>query len=49
MALQNLSKTNDLIIHKFDKGNSVVIIDRQHYIKKMDDILSGSKETKFER
>ena len=42
--MQNLSKTNDLIIHKFDKGNSVVIIDRQHYIKKMDDILSGQKK-----
>ena len=34
IALQNLSKNEDLIIQKSDKGNSVVIVDRQDYIKK---------------
>ena len=43
-ALQNLSKNKDLIIQKYDKGNSVVIVDRQDYIKKMYDILSDQKK-----
>ena len=38
-GLQNLSKNKDSIIQKSDKGNSVVIVDRQDYKKKMDDIL----------
>ena len=33
----------DLIIQKSGKGNSVVIIDRQDYVKKMDNILSDQK------
>ena len=45
IALQNLSKTIDLIIEKSDKVNSVVIVDRQDFIKKMDNILSD--QTKF--
>ena len=44
IALQNLSKKKDCIIQKSDKGNSVVIVDRQDYIKKLDDILSDQKE-----
>ena len=38
ISLQNLSRNKDLIIQKSDKGNSVVIVERQDYIKKMDDI-----------
>ena len=34
IALQNLSKDKDLIIQKSGKGNSVVILDRQDYMKK---------------
>ena len=40
IALQNLSKNKDLITQKSDKGNSMVIVDRQDYIKKMDNILT---------
>ena len=43
-ALQNLSKNKDLIIQKSDKGNSVVIVQRQDYLQKMNDILSDQKE-----
>ena len=34
----------DLIIQKSDKGNSVVIVQRQDYLKKMNDILSDQKK-----
>ena len=40
IALQNLSKNKDLIIQKSDKGNSVVIVQRQDYLNKMTDILN---------
>ena len=43
-ALQNLFKSKELIIQKSDKGNSVVIVDRQDYVKKMNDILSDQKK-----
>ena len=42
-ALQNLSKNKDLIIQKSDKGNSVVIVQRQD-LEKMNDILSDQKK-----
>ena len=44
IALQNLSKNKDLIIQKSDKGNSVVIVQRQDYLEKMNDILSDQKK-----
>ena len=43
-ALQNLSKNKDLIIQKSDKGNSVVIVQRQDYLQKMNDVLSDQKK-----
>ena len=43
-ALQNLSKNKDLIIQKSDKGNSVVIVQRQDYLEKMNEILSDQKK-----
>ena len=43
-ALQNLSKNKDLIIQKFVKGISVVIVQRQDYLEKMNDILSDQKK-----
>ena len=33
-----------LFIQKSDKGNSVIIVDRQDYKKKMDNILSDKKK-----
>ena len=43
-ALQNLSKNKDLIIQESDKGNSVVIIQRQTYLEKMNNIWSEQKK-----
>ena len=43
ITLQNLSKNKDLIIQKSDKGNSVVIVEWQGYINKMDNILTDQK------
>ena len=44
IALQNLSKNKDLIIQKSDRGNSVGIVQRQYYIKKINDFLSDQKK-----
>ena len=46
-ALTNLSKNKDIVIQKFDKGNSVIIVDKETYIKKMENLLSNQR--KFER
>ena len=42
MALEKLSKNKDLIIQKYDKGTSMVTVDRSH--KKMDNILSDQDQ-----
>ena len=44
IALKKLSKNKDLIIHKSDTGNSVVVLDRKDYIKKINNILSDWKK-----
>ena len=44
IALQNLSKNKDLTIQKSDRGNSVGIVQRQDYIKKINDFLSDQKK-----
>ena len=44
IASQNLSRNKDLIIRKSDKGNSVVVVQRQDNLKKMHDILSDQKK-----
>ena len=41
----NLGSNNNIIIQKADKGNSVVIIDRNSYVNKMENLLSDT--TKF--
>ena len=46
-ALTNLSKNKDIIIQKSDKGNSVVIVDKDTYIKRMENLLSDQR--KFEK
>ncbi|MCP4351129.1 MAG: hypothetical protein GY795_37160 [Desulfobacterales bacterium] len=46
-ALRELSKNENLIIQKSDKGNCVVLIDRADYVTKMEDILSDT--SKFRR
>ena len=42
-ALTNLSKNKDLIIQKSDKGNSAVIVDKDTYIKRMENLLSDQR------
>ena len=44
VALQNLSKNKNLFIQKSGEGNSVVIVNRQDSIQKMDNILSNQKK-----
>ena len=46
-ALQNLSKNTNLVIQKSDKGNTVVILDKDVYIKHIESFL-GDK-AKFEK
>ena len=46
-ALTNLSKNKHIIIQKSGKGNSVVIVDKDTYIKRMENLLSDQK--KFEK
>ena len=44
IALRDFSKNKDLIIQKSDKGNSLVFVDWQDYIKKMDNVYSDQKK-----
>ena len=46
-ALASLSKNKDIVIQKSDKGNSVVIVDKETYIKRMENLLND--QGKFER
>ena len=39
-ALKNLGSQNDLVVQKSDKGNSVVIIDKHAYVRKVEELLS---------
>lgn len=45
-ALHSLKAIKDIVIHKSDKGNSVVILDKADYNRKMMDILTDT--TKFQ-
>ena len=46
-ALTNLSIKNDILIQKSDKGNSVVILDKDTYVTRMENLLKD--ERKFEK
>ena len=46
-ALQDLSKNTNLVIQNSDKGNSVVILDKDVYIKHVESLLSN--KAKFEK
>ena len=41
-SLKSLSKNDNLIIQKSDKGNSISIIDKDDYLQKMQNFLSDS-------
>ena len=45
-ALASLSKNKDIVIQKSDKGNSVVIVDKETYIKGMENLLSDERNLK---
>ena len=46
-ALASLSKNKNIVIQKSDKGNSVLIVDKETFIKRMENLLSVQR--KFER
>ena len=43
-AVKSLSKNKNLIIEKSDKGNSIAIIDKSDYLRKIRNILSHSSK-----
>ena len=43
--MASLSKNKDIVIQKSDKGNSVVIVDNETYIKRMENLLSDERVT----
>ena len=45
-ALAILSKNKDIVIQKFDKGNAVVIVDKETYIKRMKNVLNDQRNLK---
>ena len=45
-ALDKLSKNKNLVVQKADKGNSVVLVDRDVYVKHIENVLEDN--TKFE-
>ena len=46
-ALASLRKNKDIVIQKSGKGNSVVVVDKETYVKRMGKLLSDQR--KFER
>ena len=46
-TLDRLSKNKNLVVQKADKGNSMVLVHRDVYVKHMENILKDS--TKFEK
>ena len=46
VALKGLSTNNNLIIQKSDKGNSVVLLNRNDYIKRLNEMLPDCSKFK---
>ena len=46
VALKDLSTNKNLIIQKSDKGNSVVLLNRNNYVKRINEMLSDSSKFK---
>ena len=45
--MTSLSKNKDIVIQKSDKGNFAAIVDKETYIKRMENLLNDRR--KFER
>ena len=43
-SLKNLSKNHDIIVHKSDKVNSAVVLDKKVYLEKMNEMLNKNKQ-----
>ena len=43
-AFLSLSKNNDIIIQKTDKGNTVVLLEKSSYINKMEELLADTSK-----
>ena len=43
-AFLSLSKNNDIIIEKADKGNAVLFLDKSFYVKKMEELLADTSK-----
>ena len=46
-SLKKLSSNEEIVIHKSDKGNSVVIVNRVDYINRMQEVVNDT--SKFEK
>ena len=46
MALKGLSGNKDIILQKTDKGNSVVLVNKADYTKRMKELLSDASKFK---
>ena len=44
LALQNQRKNKNIVIQKFDKGNSAVVVDEADYLDKMDNLLNDTRK-----
>ena len=45
--LLSLSKNKDIVIQKSDQSNSFVIVDKEVYSKRMEDLLSDQRKLKM--
>ena len=45
--LLSLSKNKDIVIQKSDQGTSFVIVDKEVYSKRMEDLLSDQRKLKM--
>ena len=45
-SLHKLKNVNNLVIQKTDKGNTIVILDKDSYLKSVETILKDSSELK---
>nr|XP_027227563.1 uncharacterized protein LOC113819538 [Penaeus vannamei] len=44
IALKNLTKSNDVVITKPEKGNGIVLLNKKDYVNKMMDIISDTNK-----